>query len=152
MRASAAPETARPPTKIAIVGARAEMTCATTNRPRPQRSTGRGPTRSVQPPDQAMAMVNVTSVAPVDAPNRAHPSSSRTTVGRMVMTARFSKAARVTSAMTPMTTGRWARSSSRTGASPWGSLAWGSLAWRTSVTGAGVGAGGIRQCSNLKCT
>ena len=31
-----------------------------------------------------MAIVKVTSVAPVDAPNRAQPSSSRTIVGRIV--------------------------------------------------------------------
>ena len=142
MSASAAPETARPATKTAIVGARAEITWATTNRVSPQSRTGRGPTRSVHPPDHAMATVKVTRVTPVEAPNSAHPSSSRTTVGRMVMTARFSKAARVTSAMMPTTTGRWARSSSRTGVSVVGA----------SVRGAGCVVAGIRQVLNLECT
>ena len=62
-------------------------------------------------------MVKVTSGAPVEAPNSAQPSSSRTTVGRIVLTARFSKAARVTSATMPTTTGRLARDSRRTGSS-----------------------------------
>ena len=117
MSASAAPEAARPATKTAIVGARAETTWASTNATIPQSSTGRGPERSVQPPDQAMAMVKVISGAPVDAPNSVQPSSWRTTVGRIVLTARFSNAARVTRATTPTTTGRLARESRRTGAS-----------------------------------
>ena len=98
MSASAAPEAARPTTNTAMVGARPETTWARTKAAIPQSSTGRGPARSVQPPDHAIAMVKVTSVAPVEAPNRAQPSSSRTMVGRIVLTARFSKAARVTSA------------------------------------------------------
>ncbi len=125
MSASAAPEAARPTTKTPMVGASPDTTWATTNDAMPHSSTGRGPARSVQPPDQAIAMVKVTRVAPVDAPNRAQPSSSRTTVGRIVLTARFSKAARVTSATTPTTTGRFARASSRTG--------------RSGVSAAGVG-------------
>ena len=121
MSASAAPDAARPTTKTDIVGARPETIWAMTKAAIPHSSTGRGPTRSVQPPDHAIAIVKVTRVAPVDAPNRAQPSSSRTMVGRIVLTARFSKAARVTSATTPTTTGRFARASSRTG--PSGALA-----------------------------
>ncbi len=117
MSASAAPEAVRPATNTAMVGASPDTTCATTNAAMPHSSTGRGPARSVHDPDQAIAMVNVTRVAPVEAPKRLQPSRSRTSVGRMVLTARFSKAASVTSATTPTTTGRFARASSRTGVS-----------------------------------
>ena len=117
MSASAAPDAARPATNTVMVGASAETTWATTKAAMPQSSTGRGPARSVQPPDHAIATVKVTRVAPVLAPNRAQPSSSRTTVGRIVLTARFSKAASVTRATMPTTTGRFARARRRTGAS-----------------------------------
>ena len=158
MRASAAPETARPATKTVIVGASAETTCAATNRPMPHRSTGRGPTRSVQLPDHAMATVKVTRAAPIEAPKRDHPSRSRTTVGRIVMTARFSNAARVTRATIPTTTGRLARSRRRTGAS--GPLVEASVERLVgaaagsgrSVEGAAVPEVVMHPSSDLKCT